>query len=159
MTQWKHWVGLGARLVLGVVLFIAGVLKVGDLEGSVFAVNAYQILPYDMAVVVGYALPFIEMVAGLLLILGLFTRLSASAGTLLMVVFIIGIASAWARGLELDCGCFGGGGPLEEGEEPTYLIDIIRDIGLAACGIWLMLFPKTKFALEDVLFKEVTTED
>lgn len=153
MAKWSPWIGLGARLILGTVLLVAGALKVTDLDGSAFAVNAYQILPYDMAVIVGYALPFIEIVSGVLLIIGLLTRMSAGVGTVLMVVFIIGIASAWARGLELDCGCFGGGGSLEEGEEPQYALDILRDIGLAAAGVWLMIFPSTKFSLDGRLFK------
>lgn len=154
MTRdWRDWVGLVARLVLGVVLLVAGLLKIGNLGQSVLAVRAYQLLPYEMTSVVGYALPVIEIILGVLLILGLFTRLSGLAGALLMVVFIFGISSAWARGLSLDCGCFGGGGEVSAQEAlAAYPIEIARDVGLALAGLWLTVRPRTPFALDSLLF-------
>jgi uncharacterized membrane protein YphA (DoxX/SURF4 family) len=98
--------GTVLRLVLGGVLLVAGALKVTNLGQSALAVRAYQLLPYDLAGYVGYALPVIEIIVGLLLVLGLFTRPSAIGGSLLMLAFVVGIASAWARGLAIDCGCF-----------------------------------------------------
>ena len=59
---------------------------------------------------VGHLLPVLEVVVGLCLVLGLLTRGAAVVSALLFVAFIVGIASAWARGLQIDCGCFGGGG-------------------------------------------------
>ena len=103
-------VGLLARLVLGGVLLYAGLSKVLTPVASARAVQAYQIFPFEVAQYIGYALPLIEIIIGTLLVLGLFTRVNAALGALLMVVFIAGIASAWARGLAIDCGCFGGGG-------------------------------------------------
>ena len=61
--------------------------------------------------------------------LGLLTRAMAAVSALLFVAFIIGIASAWARGLEIDCGCFGGGGQLD-GASAKYPGEIARDVGL-----------------------------
>src|SRR5450759_5185221 len=107
------FVGLLARLILGVVLIVAGALKVTSPAVSARAVNAFQILPYEVARYVGYALPVVEIVVGVLLVTGLFTRLSAVVGGLLMLAFLVGIISAWVRGLNIDCGCFGGGGRLD----------------------------------------------
>ena len=64
-----------------------------------------------------------------------------------MLVFVIGISQAWARGLSIDCGCFGGGGQVEPGEA-NYLTPLLRDAGLAALGIYLFLYPRSKFALD-----------
>lgn len=154
MTRnWLDWIGLAARLALGVVLLIAGLLKIGNLGESVLAVRAYQLLPYEMTTVVGYALPIIEIILGILLIIGLFTRVAGLAGTLLMLAFIFGISSAWARGLSLDCGCFGGGGEISPEEAfAAYPIDIARDVGLAIAGLWLTIRPKTPFAVDSLLF-------
>ena len=60
------WLGLLARLVLGGVLLAAGALKVGSPLVSARAVQAYEIFPFDVAAYIGYALPVIEIVAGLL---------------------------------------------------------------------------------------------
>lgn len=149
---WPGVVGLVARLVLGGVLLVAGWLKVTDITGSVQSVLAYEVVGYDLARVIGTALPVVEVAVGLLLVTGLLTRASAAVGGLLMIVFIVGIASAWARGLTIDCGCFGTGGPVDP-EDTRYLSEILRDLGLFALAVWLVVRPRTPFSLDAVLMK------
>ncbi|MEK4241095.1 MauE/DoxX family redox-associated membrane protein [Janibacter sp. FSL W8-0316] len=143
--------GLLARLVLGVVLVVAGALKIGNPLGAARAVQAYDVLPFEVARWVGYALPWLEIVVGVLLVLGLFTRVSAAIGTLLMLAFVVGIAQAWARGLTIDCGCFGGGGQVSP-EETKYGREIVRDLALAVCGTWLVARPGSTWSLDRLLF-------
>ncbi|WP_200824114.1 MauE/DoxX family redox-associated membrane protein [Nonomuraea solani] len=140
-----------ARLVLGGVLIVAGALKIGTPADSVVAVKAYQLLPEPIAVTVGYALPILEIVVGVLLVVGLLTRVAAVIAALLMLAFVFGIGWAWAKGLRIDCGCFGGGGQLGKGQEPTYLLDILRDFGLVLLGVWAARFPPGRFALDGAL--------
>lgn len=144
-------VGLLARLTLGIVLIVAGVLKIGNPVGAARAVQGYRIMPYDVATYVGYALPIVEIIVGTLLVLGLFTRLAAAIGGLLMVAFIIGISQAWARGLHIDCGCFGGGGEVAA-SATKYPQEIARDTGLALCAAWLVWRPHTLASLDRLLF-------
>ncbi len=143
----QPWLGLIARLTLGVVLFLAGYLKVDELEISQMAVRAYEMLPISVANFLGIVIPFFELAIGLLLILGAATRLMAALGGALMVVFIIAIAQAWARGLSIDCGCFGGGGTIDP-SETRYLQEIIRDAGLALLGFYLVRYPLSKFSID-----------
>ncbi len=158
--SWQDWAGLAARLILGIVLLVSGGLKLGNLGESVNAVRGFQILPYDLTTPVGYLLPFGEVALGLLLVTGLLTRWAGLAGALLMVAFIIGIARAWAMGLSIDCGCFGGGGPVErERAIAQYPLDIARDVGLALCGLWLAVRPRTPFSLDAALFHRYTLDD
>ncbi len=145
--RWVPWLGLIARLVLGGALLFAGLTKVGKPLTSARAVQAYQILPFDVAAYVGYALPIIELLLGGLLIIGLFTRPAAAAGAILMVLFIGGIAWAWAKGLSIDCGCFGGGGEIAP-NETAYPQEIARDLLFAACGAWLLWRPGTALSLD-----------
>ncbi len=140
-------VGLLARLVLGLVLVVAGALKVASPKASADAVHAYQVLPFDLGTYVGYALPIVEILVGLLIVVGLFTRTSAAIGAALMVVFIAGIGQAWARGIAIDCGCFGGGGTVAA-DQTRYGLEIARDVGLAACGGWLVWRPRSVAALD-----------
>lgn len=144
-------VGLVARLVLGAVLLVAGGAKVGNPLGSARAVQGYDVMPFEVARYVGYALPWVEIVIGLLLVLGLFTRISAVLGTLLMFAFVVGIAQAWARGLTIDCGCFGGGGQVAE-SETKYGREILRDVGIALCGVWLVVRESSTYSLDRTLF-------
>ena len=144
-------IGLLARMVLGVVLIVAGAIKLPSPAASARAVRAFQILPYDLAGYVGYALPAVEVLVGLLLVAGLFTRASAAVGGLLMLAFVIGIISAWMRGLNIDCGCFGGGGTIEA-SQTQYGKDLLRDAGLAACAAWLVVRPRTAYSLDHRFF-------
>jgi uncharacterized membrane protein YphA (DoxX/SURF4 family) len=147
MKTYMPWLGLLSRLVLGGVLLAAGLLKYQHLDKSQMAVRAYEMLPISVANFIGIVLPFAEIGMGLLLILGAATRISAALSALLMVIFVIGISQAWARGLSIDCGCFGGGGQVEPGTA-SYLPELLRDAGLAALGIYLFRFPQSKFALD-----------
>jgi uncharacterized membrane protein YphA (DoxX/SURF4 family) len=147
----KQWVGLVARLVVGVVDLVAGLSKFSDPAGNVRAVRAYDLLPESLVPTVGHALPTVEMVIGALLILGLFTRAMGVLSALFFIAFIIGISSAWARGLEINCGCFGNGG-VPADPQRQYAIDIARDTGLLLCSLWLVVWPRTKLALDNLLF-------
>jgi uncharacterized membrane protein YphA (DoxX/SURF4 family) len=138
----------GCRLLLAGVWLYAGATKAGDLAASTRAVKAYQILPNGVAEVVGAALPFVEIALGLLLLLGLATRLAAATSVLLMAGFVAGIAAAWARGLRIDCGCFGGGGELAGGESPSYWLDLGRDGLLLLAAAALVGWPRTRWSLD-----------
>ena len=151
-TRLLDLVGLVARLVLGGVLLYAGATKVLTPVGSARAVQAYQIFPFEVAQYIGYALPMVEIILGVLLILGLFIRTTAIIGTVLMVLFIAGIASAWARGLAIDCGCFGGGGEVAPGET-QYPRRIAEDVAFALCGVWLIVRPRSLLSLDNTLLR------
>jgi len=143
----QPWLTLLARLILGGVLFAAGALKIGSLQKSAMAVRAYDLLPVSLANFLGYTLPWIEIGVGLLLIVGVAVRISGLIGAFTMLAFIIAIAQAWARGLSIDCGCFGGGGAIDP-EDTKYLSEIIRDIGLMILGIYLYFYPKGRFSVD-----------
>jgi uncharacterized membrane protein YphA (DoxX/SURF4 family) len=158
-TDWQRWVTLIARVGLGVTLLVAGFLKVVDLEASADSVRAYQMLPYEVTSFVGAALPVIEIVLGILLIIGAFTRISAALTSGLMVIFIIAIATTWARGLSIDCGCFGSGGEVTPAET-QYPLEIARDLGLLLLGAWTIWRPGAPWALDSWLFgSNSPTED
>ncbi|MDR0782706.1 MAG: DoxX family membrane protein [Propionibacteriaceae bacterium] len=154
LTKWQNWVSLAARLILGIVLIAAGLTKVGNLESSVQATLAYKILDYDLARVVGMSLPFLEIALGLVLVIGLFTRIAGAFGALMMLAFVIAISSVWARGISIDCGCFGDGGPIDKAEAiAKYPWEILRDLGLMACGLWLVFAKRQIFAIDTWLFR------
>jgi uncharacterized membrane protein YphA (DoxX/SURF4 family) len=149
-----QWISTAARLGLAAVFLVAGGTKVGDLAGSGRAVNAYQLLSFDVAKVVGAVQPFLEIALGLLLLVGLAVRFSAAIGALLLVIFIAAIASAWAHGLRIDCGCFSKGGALGAGQVPTYGLEILRDLGFLILAGILLVKPRTRFSLDGILMGE-----
>jgi uncharacterized membrane protein YphA (DoxX/SURF4 family) len=141
------WINLAARALLGVVLLVAGYLKAKSPAEAQMAVRAYKLLPVALANIFGLTLPWLEIGAGLLLIIGITVRYAAIFGGLLMLLFVGAISQAWARGLSIDCGCFGGGGQVAAGHT-KYLQEILRDLGLTLTAIFLIFNPRGKFSLE-----------
>jgi len=142
-----------ARVVVGGVWVVAGALKIPDPAESVRAVRAYQLLPESVVPLVGYVLPMLEVLLGVCLLVGLLTRIGGVLSSLLLVAFIVGIAAAWARGLEIECGCFGGGGA-REGASSEYPAEIARDVGLLLLSGWLVWRPRTPFAVDNRLLPQ-----
>ena len=147
------WVATVLRLVLAAVLGVAGAIKLPDPDASVRAVRAYQLVPEWAAQALGFGLPVLEVALAVLLLLGLGTRLAAVAAAVLMVAFTVGVASAWARGLTIDCGCFGGGGEIAA-EQTRYPQEIARDVALLAAAGWLAWRPTSRLSLDAVLFPD-----
>jgi uncharacterized membrane protein YphA (DoxX/SURF4 family) len=154
LTAAWPWISTVARIGLAAVFLIAGGLKVTDLEASGRAVAAYRLMPFETAKVVGAALPFLEIALGLLLLIGLAVRLSAAIAAVLLVVFIAGIVSAWARGLQIDCGCFSKGGELTGGRTAEYGLEILRDVGFLALAGIVLVKPRGRFSVDRVLMGE-----
>ena len=144
------WVATALRVGLGAVALVAGLAKLSDLPESVRAVRAYQLLPEGLAVLTGNALPLVEVILGVLLVLGLFTRVSAAVFGLMLGAFAIGIGSAWARGLAIECGCFGGGGVIDPANT-SYVLDLLRDVALITVAAVLVRRPHSRLSLDSAL--------
>ncbi|GGO88127.1 hypothetical protein GCM10011584_14410 [Nocardioides phosphati] len=152
------WIGLFARLVVGTVWVVAGALKLPDPAASVRAVRAYALLPEAVVPTVGHLLPVVEIVLGACLVLGVLTRGAAALSTLLLLAFVVGIAAAWARGIQIECGCFGGGGA-DANAASAYPWDIARDLALAAASAWLVVRRHTRLVLDSLLFPPAPTPE
>lgn len=151
-----RWLGLLARLVLGGVWLWAGLAKLPHPQTSISAVRAYQLLPTGLAETVGHVLPWLEVVVGACLVLGLLLRFTGVISGLLLVAFVIGMISVWSRGIEIDCGCFGSGGPNPDASK-QYPWEIARDVGLLALSLFLVWRPRTALAVDSVLFPPLET--
>lgn len=140
-------IGTVAQFGLAAVFLVSGLLKAVDPDQTYIAVRAYDVLPDVGVEVVAALLPWVELALGLLLLAGVGTRLVAVLSTALLLVFVAGVVQAWARGLSIDCGCFGGGGAVEPGET-TYVQELLRDAGFLLMAGWLVVRPRTLLALD-----------
>lgn len=140
-------IGLLVRLGLAAVWLVSGAIKVSDLNQTYIAVQAYELLPAGIVSVVAAGLPFLELVLGVLLLAGLGTRLVAVASVVVLLAFIGGVAQSWARGLTIDCGCFGGGGQVAAGQT-QYPQEIARDVGFLLLAVWLTVRPRSLASLD-----------
>jgi uncharacterized membrane protein YphA (DoxX/SURF4 family) len=144
------WLSTACRLGLAGIWLWAGLSKMLAPEEAVRAVAAYRLLPHDLVNPVAWGLPFAETALGVLLLLGIRTRVSAFVSLLLLALFVAAVASALTRGLRIYCGCFGGGGSSPSAGWRTYLLEITRDLGFAAMSVWLMVRPRSHLTVEGV---------
>jgi uncharacterized membrane protein YphA (DoxX/SURF4 family) len=135
-------VGTVARLALAAVWLVSGTLKALDPDTTYVAVRAYDVLPRAGVAVVAAVLPWLEIALGVALLVGVATRLVAALSAGLLLVFVAGVTQAWARGLSIDCGCFGGGGAVAPGET-AYDLEVLRDAGFLLLAGWLVVRPRT----------------
>ncbi len=101
---------LALRVVLGLVLLAAGVLKAHDGPTlTAISIADYRILPAGLVAPLAIGLPYLEILLGAYLIAGLFTRSAAWFAACQFVVFAIAVGSLVVRHIHADCGCFGSG--------------------------------------------------
>ena len=143
----QPWLSLAVRLAMGIIMIAAAIPKMLDIDQSVRAVRAYRLLPEAVVPLVGTALPYVELVFGLILLAGVFVRWSAILWLVLMAAFVFGVAWAWAKGYSIDCGCFGGGGDVAAGTT-NYPEHMLERAGFVALGVFLLVFPRTHASLD-----------
>ncbi len=99
-------VGVVARWIIGIVFVFAAVGKIVEPELFARSILRYQLVPESVVNLLAIFLPWIELFAGMALLLGIRAKAAALIAGGLLVVFTIAVASAWARGLDIECGCF-----------------------------------------------------
>jgi uncharacterized membrane protein YphA (DoxX/SURF4 family) len=142
------WLGFALRLAAAGVWLASGASKIPDIRTFQVLVQRYGILPDILSGPFAYILPFFELAIGLYLAAGLFVRGTAFVGTLMFAVFLGAQASAWARGISLDCGCFG----------TTFMqttvgpLTMLRDFVFAIPTVLMLAFPARTLSLDHRLF-------
>ena len=96
-----------SQVVIGVVFIAASLAKIGDMATFASQIHNFRIVPIWSENLVAMTLPWVELVAGMCLILGIRARGAGILATILMVVFLVAVGQAVGRGLDIECGCFG----------------------------------------------------
>lgn len=123
-----------ARLILGGVFVYAGVSKVVAPREFAEIVVSYHILSAKVAIYFAYVLPWVEIMLGILLVLGLGVKKAALILSVLLIAFIGAVLIRHFNGLAVSCGCFS---PKSSGPVSIFLI-IGRDAILLICGAYLV---------------------
>ncbi|HSY53868.1 MAG TPA: MauE/DoxX family redox-associated membrane protein [Opitutaceae bacterium] len=102
-----NWVARGLRLLAGGIFLVAGGLKVVDPAHFAADIDHFRLLPYFAVAPLALYLPWLEVICGLAVLVGAWRRSALVLLLALTIVFIAIITSAWMRGLDIRCGCFG----------------------------------------------------
>ena len=132
------------RLVVGGLFLHACADKIASPNDFSIAVDNYRFLPEFLVNVWAIVLPWAELFIGLFLVFGVFVEASALISSLMYLSFIIALATALARGLDIGCGCF----ELTEAKERISHMYIVRDFSLLVGSVWILLGYRGKLAVE-----------
>lgn len=97
---------IALRIIIGVVFIYASVGKLFNAEAFAKAIKNYDMLPLSTINILAIILPYVEFFTGVLLVLGIYKKASSVIAILSLVMFLIALTSAYARGLDINCGCF-----------------------------------------------------
>lgn len=139
-----NWIELLARVALGGVFLVAGILKILDPGSLLAATETYQIIPYRWSHWLALYLPWVEVLAGLGILLKKAYPGSLFLITALLAVFLIALTQAWVRGLNIICGCFSNATAESTGRYVFYVTRDLSLLGLAGFLWWRHLGTGTR---------------
>ena len=105
MNNFRTYLLLLARILLGVMWVLAGIEKIADPAQFARDISNYHLLPFGMENTVAIVLPWLELFIGLSLIFGLYISSASLISGVLMLIFVIFISQAMVRGFNIECGC------------------------------------------------------
>jgi uncharacterized membrane protein YphA (DoxX/SURF4 family) len=143
--QGHAYLALLARLYLAYVFLLACYHKILDPGAFALDIATYQILPLSLINLMAIILPWIELVAGVLLLVGFRTRAAALLISGMMLMFTVAIAIALDKGLDMSCGCFASQGAVED---PISWRTIVRDLSWSFLALYVLFFDHSPIGLD-----------
>jgi len=147
-------INLLIRLFIGGVFIFTGISKIVDPVLFAKEISNYRMLPDFSINLLAIILPWIELIVGILFVFGIRVKanLLLLAGMLLMFNFAVGVA--WARGLNINCGCFS-----SVAQETVGLGKLSENFAMFAALAFMFFFPNNRFSFETFLVKENSVKE
>ena len=147
LATWRghSLVALAARLYLGGVFLVACWHKLLNPEAFALDVATYRFLPLWAVNAFALVLPWVELLAGLLLVAGVRVRAQALLIALMMAAFLVALAHALSSGLDMSCGCFASSGAEAD---PISWKTIVRDATWLLLALYVLAFDRRPLGLE-----------
>ena len=137
----NSWIELAARWILGVTFIYASYHKIISPAEFASIVYGYDLFPEIFIHLIAFVIPFIDLVAGFALIIGLYPRSAAIIINGLLLAFITALAINLIRGHEFDCGCFSAA---QSGYVSSPGVTLLRDVIYFVLGMQIVLFEGTR---------------
>lgn len=143
------------RGILGCIFVYAGIIKILDPNGFALAVYNYHILPGCMINIVAVILPWVEVVTGSALLLGVMVSGASFVISFLLLIFFLALAVSLARGLDISCGCFS----TSADADPITWMYLFRDVFLFAMACFVFTCDKGHCGLAAIVRKMAGTPE
>jgi uncharacterized membrane protein YphA (DoxX/SURF4 family) len=139
--------GVPIRVYLGGVFVLASLYKIQEPYAFALNIATYRILPLHLVNLLAIVLPWLELIAGVFLIVGLWTRESALLILGMMAMFVTALAIALARGYEMSCGCFAS----RDAAEEIGIGTLLRDVFWIALAAYALLLDDGRYGADGIL--------
>ena len=136
-----------ARVILGFIFISYGAGKIGTPDKFAGEIANYALIPEFSLNLIAMTLPWIELIVGILLLLGIRIRSGAIITAGMMLFFIFAVTWAMAMGLDINCGCS------STNPQKIGLPKLMENIGLLILSALVFIFPERKFSLESFIEK------
>lgn len=133
----NSWIELAARWIIGLTFIYASLHKIISPADFAKIVYGYGLFPEVFINLIAIVIPFLELIAGLALIIGVYPRSAAMIINALLLAFVTVLAINLIRGHEFDCGCFSAG---QSGYASSSEVTLVRDIIYLIFGMQIVLF-------------------
>jgi uncharacterized membrane protein YphA (DoxX/SURF4 family) len=135
------WLTIRVQIALGAIFVIAALPKIADPPSFAHMIYNYRLVPSSLINISALVMPWVELLAGLALILGVWKAAARTVITIMLAVFIIAISINLTRHNAIDCGCFNVADRGKTHEQRIFdmKLDVLRDLGmlLMAGQLWL----------------------
>jgi len=157
MSNWldwrfHRWLALPARLYLGGLFIAACIHKIAHPASFALDVATYRLLPLQVINLFAIIVPWVELIAGVMLVLGLRVRAAALIISSLMVAFMAALGWALVQGLDMSCGCFASQSAAKY--DPISWRTLLRDAAWLALGLYVICFDHQPIGLESLSGKK-----
>ncbi|MBW1809178.1 MAG: DoxX family membrane protein [Deltaproteobacteria bacterium] len=154
MKRFVNWSGhsflsLPVRFYLGWVFIIACLHKIAHPGSFALDIATYDVLPLSLVNIMAISLPWMELAVGIMIVLGFRTRAAALVVAGMMVMFIVAVALALAKGLDMSCGCFAS--QAAQDDDPISYLTVLRDTGWLLLALYVTFFDRNPFGLDRLL--------
>ena len=126
------WLTVRVQIALGVIFVAAALPKIVDPPSFAHMIYNYKLVPASMNNLMALVMPWIELLCGLALVLGIWRGTARTIIGVLLATFIIAIGINLVRGNAIDCGCFdvSAAGKTREERLADMRLVILRDLGM-----------------------------
>jgi putative oxidoreductase len=135
---------LTARLIIGGLFIYASIYKIGDPASFAVSIRNYMIVPPSWSNILALTLPWIEIGAGVFLILGIQTKPATLLTTGMLAVFLAALIYAYSIGLDIDCGCFSSA---DSSSGRVGIYHLVRDTLLFLISLSVLLTDRGDFSI------------
>ncbi len=139
----NNWIELAARWILGLTFIYASIYKILAPADFAKIVYGYDLFPHVSINLIAIIIPFLQLIAGLALIGGIYPRSAAIIINIMLLAFMAALTINIIRGHEFDCGCFSAG---QSGYSSSSAVTVLRDIFYFLCGMLIIIFKGNRWA-------------